>query len=330
MHKCRVLCFREPEVHSILLRQLSRSGFRVYPKVSLADAINKDRDEHLENREFNYLSRAHFDFLVVKHELPIFAVEFDGAAHLQDPKTVERDALKNRLCKAADLPLLRITSTEIAERDKLTVLDYMLMRFVAWQEEIDGIMTEIQEYAADLPPDSDPDDLAVDLDPSFHFNLRHPFPGSRLVQERLWRKHRIAWDMDSARRRASPQLLCDATLRRCGSLKSDQFHTCEVQASAWKPNAKPREAVFSEPVEVTVRSWLPLGTLVPEADLSPFGLSSLKELEAAVEQFKIRVESMWFPDLPGISVWDVSQNYAEYLGFRAIERWAKGARRPNV
>jgi len=41
-----------------------------------------------------------------------------------------------------------------------------------------------------------------------------------------------------------------------------------------------------------------------------------------VRQFQIRVESMWFPDLPGLSVWDIAENYSEYLGFRAIERWA--------
>jgi hypothetical protein len=42
-----------------------------------------------------------------------------------------------------------------------------------------------------------------------------------------------------------------------------------------------------------------------------------------IEQFKIRAESMWFPSLPGINAWDISENYAEYLGFRSIERWAK-------
>ena len=330
MHKRRVLYFREPEVHSILLRQLSHSGYRIYPKVRLADAINKDQNEHLTSREFDYLSRAHLDFLVIRDELPIFAVEFDGLAHIHDQEAIERDVLKNRLCKAANLPVLRVTTSEITERDKLTLLDYMLMRFVAWHEEIDGILTEIQEYAANLPPASDPEDLAVDLDPSFHFNVRHPFPGAQLVRERLWRHYRIAWDMDPQRRRASPALLCDATLKRAGPLRSDQFHTSEIQATVWKPDAKHDQTLFSEFVEVTIRSWLPLRTVVPDADMNLFALSDLKELEAAVERFKIRVESMWFPDLPGINAWDVSEHYAEYLGFRAIERWAKRELRTNV
>jgi hypothetical protein len=36
-----------------------------------------------------------------------------------------------------------------------------------------------------------------------------------------------------------------------------------------------------------------------------------------------RVESMWYPSLPGIRPWDIAENYAEYLGFRAVEQWAK-------
>jgi hypothetical protein len=47
-------------------------------------------------------------------------VEFDGLQHLEDAHTIARDVMKNRLCKAADLPLLRITSREIFKRDEIT------------------------------------------------------------------------------------------------------------------------------------------------------------------------------------------------------------------
>jgi hypothetical protein len=107
MHKRRVLLFREPAVHSILRRQLTSKGFQVYPKVRLSDAVAKDDGEHLPQREFDHLTRAHLDFLVVRNELPVFAVEFDGQGHAL-PEAIERDVLKNRLCKSADLPLLRI------------------------------------------------------------------------------------------------------------------------------------------------------------------------------------------------------------------------------
>jgi hypothetical protein len=321
MHKRRLLLFREPQVFTILQRQLVKKGYRVCPKVRLSDAIGKDDGERLAEREFDYFTRAHLDFLVVKDFLPVFAVEFDGAGH-NAPNAAKRDVLKNRLCKAAGLPLLRVTSREISGTDDVTLLDYMLMRHVAWTEEIDGITAEIREWAENIPPDTDPEDLAVDLDPSFHFDVRHPFPGVAAVHERLWRKHRIAWDGSDHRRFADARFVCSISLGSCGSLHDDQFVTHVRQAALWppgRPSLRDQPPIFSQEVEVTLRAYLPLRTDVPPP---PF-FTDWADALAAVEQARVRAESMWMPWLPGVSVYDVAENYAEYLGLRAIERWAR-------
>ena len=195
MHKRETPYFRESEVHTVLLRQLSRKGYRIYPKVRLEDVTSHNPGEYLSERDFEFVSRAHLDFVVTKEDTAVFAVEFDGVHYLQDSPTIERDAIKNRLCKSADLPLLRVTNTEITSRDGETLLDYMLMRYVAWHDEIDEIRQEIAEYAAQLPPDADPEDVAVDLDPTVYFDVRHPFPGSPIVRERLWPNYGIAWEL---------------------------------------------------------------------------------------------------------------------------------------
>ena len=176
MHKRKLLYFAEPKVETILRRQLLQHGYRIYAKVRLRDALAHDKDERLTDKVFDYLTRAHLDFLVTKDYVGAFAVEFDGLHHLNDPKVRERDALKNSLCKSADLALLRINSTEIFEQDQITILDYMLKRYVAWQQEHEEIFSQIREFAKNIPTDVDPEDYAVDLDPTFHFDLRHPFP----------------------------------------------------------------------------------------------------------------------------------------------------------
>lgn len=56
------------------------------------------------------------------------------------------------------------------------------------------------------------------------------------------------------------------------------------------------------------------------------GPNAAEKAQEIINQFKVRVESMWFPDLPGISPWGIAENYVEYLGFRAVERWAKSVR----
>lgn len=325
MHKQRILNFREPEVDIILRQQLAKEGYRVLPKVGLSDALAKDHDDHLPQREFDYFTRAHLDFLVTRDNMPVFAVEFDGAHHFIDDRTIENDVIKNRLCKEAGLPLLRITSTEVEEYDKLTLLDYMLMRYVAWGKEYPQIIGEIKEIANTLPPNSDPEDYAVDLDPSFHFDLRHPFPSRDRILERLWRNHKIAWTMARADRQHVAEYLCDIAYGRAGPLRNDQFHTCTRRAILWHRSGSHDAPLLSEEVTVSLRSWLPLHTEVPAPDLwsckdkkgNPIDPNEL------LAQFTLRVESMWFPDLPGLSSWDIAENYSEYLGFRAIERWAR-------
>ena len=200
MKKRKLLTWSEAEVDKILRRRLPSSAYRVLVAVRLSDAIGTDPGERLPEAEFQFMTRAHLDFLIVRNSYPsepVVAVEFDGPHH-DDPVQVSRDVLKNRLCQKADLPLIRIRGPEIEEHDQVTVLDYIMDRFLAWQSESPGIMEEIRDYAASLDPvhlhhliaDSDPS-----LDPSFEFSLRHPFPGTQKVKARLLHRvvSRVVW-----------------------------------------------------------------------------------------------------------------------------------------
>jgi len=324
MRKIPILHKRESDVDSILHKHLSNEGYRVLPKVGVRDVIAKDASDYLSQREFNYYTRAHFDFLVTKENMPVFAVEFDGAHHFANERTIENDSIKNMLCKHAGLPLLRITTKEVEEYDKLTLLDYMLMRYVAWGKEYPNIIKEIREIAETIPSNIDPEDYAIDIDPSFHFDLRHPFPAQEKIIERLWRNHKIAWTMAKANRQQIAEYLCEIAYGIAGQINNDQFHTCIRRAVLWHRSSSHVESMFSEDVSVSLRSWLPLRVDVPAPDMWNWKDVNGNPIspEEMVRQFQIRVESMWFPDLPGLSVWDIAENYSEYLGFRAIEGWA--------
>lgn len=325
MHKRRLLVFREPEVNTILQRTLASRGFQVFPKVRLADAIQKDASEYLGNREFGYLTRAHFDFLVTKDFVPQFAVEFDGLTHAE-PDAVERDVLKNRLCKSAGLPLLRITSAELTARDKLTALDYMMGRFVAWRDELPDIQRELQAQAAGLPADADPHDYIDYFDPSIHFDLQHPFPATAAVRDRLWLRYGIAPTVGGRGYEAEhpssrhARLLCDVgSSMTQGPLLREAFTTCRLKVLVWEPS-RPAEPLLEREVEASIRSWLPLKVTPP----APLSLDAFLSLAGtSIKQMTDRFDYMWFADLPGVSPWDIAENLAEYLGFRAVEDWAK-------
>jgi very-short-patch-repair endonuclease len=332
MRKQPVLDYKELDVDKILWRQLGKQGYRILSKVKLCDALAKDQSDHLPQRKFDYFTRAHLDFLVTLKNIPIFAVEFDGAHHFADERTMENDVIKNELCKQAGLPLLRITSPEIEEHDHITLLDYMLMRYAAWQKEYPLIAKEIKKFAETVGPDYDPENLAVDLDPAFRFNLRHPFPARNAVVDRLWKNHKIAWALTKPQRRRGAIFLCTVFSSAEEICENEQFRKCTQLALVWRATGEGQTPLFSKEVSVIFRSWLPLRTDVPAPDLSLALRGSVNQpeqaqrLEEIINQFKIRVESMWLPELPGICCSDIAHNYAEYLGFRYIESWAKTER----
>jgi len=334
MHKVPILYSGEGRADTVLRRRLETQGYRVFPKVRLSDALATDYGDHLTEREFGYFAKAHLDFLVTRDNMPEFAVEFDGPTHSGDAVTIERDVIKNALCKRGELPLLRVAASEVEEdkQDKVSVLDYMLMRYVSWQKEYPAIMREIQEYAATIEPGRSADSIAIDLDPAFHFDLKHPFPGRDAVLERLWSKYRIAWSMWKPKRHAAASYLCNVGFGGGGPGENEQFYTCNRRAVVWRPGEKEEHAVFSQEVSASLRSWLPLRSHVPSPDMFHFTPDSIEGADVSaglheiVKQFEIRVESMWFPRLPGLSAWDITEHFAEYLGFRAVERWARRLR----
>jgi very-short-patch-repair endonuclease len=319
VRKLKILNFREPVVDLILRRRLSNEGFRIFAKIRLCDVINKEQGERLSDREFEYLSRAHLDFLIAKDNIPKFAVEFDGARHLIDAKTIERDVLKNKLCKMAELPLLRITVQEIEETEKITLLDYMLLRYITWEKEYEEIMSKIREYASNLPPNFDPEQLAIDLDPAFHFNIRHPFPGNRTIQERLWQQYQVAWEFSQTNRKNSAAYICGVFPSEF-HYGHNQCDRCIVRAMVWKNGTSKENSIYSTTISASIRSWLPLNQKIP--DWSEIVSLFINDNQKAETLLKKRFDSIWTPDLPGIDTSDIVQSYAEYLGFRAIEKWA--------
>lgn len=332
MKKRKLLTWSEAKVDKILRRRLPPSTYRVLVAVRLGDAIGTDPGEKLPEAEFQFLTRAHLDFLIVKNSYPsepVVAVEFDGPHH-DDPVQVSRDVLKNRLCQKSDLPLIRIRGPEIEEHDQVTVLDYIIDRFLAWQRESPGIMEEIRDYAASLDPvhldqliaDGDPS-----LDPSFEFSLRHPFPGTQKVKARLLHRYGIATLDTPPRLRSKTRLLCDVEWAAQGPGDDEQFYTASRKVIVKRLDASADDVVFSAIRSASIRSWLPTDLDIP----SPPDLPSLFQGHSAQEVNEIgdlwmkRINNMWFPALPGFSAWDIAENLAEYLAFMVVEDWAVGA-----
>ena len=120
-------CGRLPyERNSVLLSAAERSflgvleqalgeGYRVCPKVRVADAISVRRPlpRGEWQRAFNRISSKHFDFILCRStDLEIAcAVELDDSTHQRHDRQ-DRDMFLGEVCSVSSLPLLRFPAKE--------------------------------------------------------------------------------------------------------------------------------------------------------------------------------------------------------------------------
>ena len=93
-----------------VLEQALGEGYRVCPKVRVADAISVRRPlpRGEWQRAFNRISSKHFDFILCRStDLEIAcAVELDDSTHQRNDRQ-ERDMFLGEVCSVSSLPLLR-------------------------------------------------------------------------------------------------------------------------------------------------------------------------------------------------------------------------------
>ena len=97
-----------------VLESVVPEEMRVLCKVRVADVIQ------VFGADFRTVSQKHFDFVVCDAEslLPLLAVELDDKSHLT-ATAQKSDAVKNAICLAAGLPLLRIRAAAAYDREEL-------------------------------------------------------------------------------------------------------------------------------------------------------------------------------------------------------------------
>jgi very-short-patch-repair endonuclease len=117
----------EETVLSELVQIASDNGMRVFAKLRLSDVIQKD-STHLTNREFDFYTRSHCDFVVADADArPVMIVEYDGPLHRSSAKQQERDEIKNELCRRAGLGMLRINDNYVTKLYRgITVLRWII------------------------------------------------------------------------------------------------------------------------------------------------------------------------------------------------------------
>lgn len=107
----------EAEAKRVLDEIYEHGEYVVLPGFKLSQVI-RSRPPGITLEQWNYATRAHFDFVVADRSYRTeFAVELDGPSH-DTPDGQRRDGMKNALCEAVDLELLRIESSALTPGPK--------------------------------------------------------------------------------------------------------------------------------------------------------------------------------------------------------------------
>ncbi|MCI5969229.1 MAG: DUF2726 domain-containing protein [Helicobacter sp.] len=105
-----------------ILQQDSYRSLDVLPHIPLAKVIKIDETLTQEERFYAQNPLTHFDFIIyhIMDKAPLLAIEIDGYAFHHTCKQLNRDKLKDSICKKHNFPLLRLSTTQSGEDKRVT------------------------------------------------------------------------------------------------------------------------------------------------------------------------------------------------------------------
>ncbi len=333
MKKLRLLNTSEYLTEQTLRKVLEGTKFRVFAQLPLGKVIRSEPGETVTRTvtrgEKSLLGNSELDFVIYDEvSEPQFAIEFDGPAHQYEDQK-RRDLRKNHLCQRAGLPLLRITDTHLEKYEKASILEYIVGRFVLWEEKIEGILAEINKYVSNITAEElarlTEDGIAdPTIDPTVIFGLRHPFPGTVEIAEHLFSNFRII----------TPHLSSNIWKEAIAESRVLEF-------------SQHRDSYNSQGHDFTLVRDYELIERIRNAEQMPvkrlhtvqvsFGIQWTLPIE---ENFNWKETPIYyaartgnFPiayqDIPGVSMPELVENICEFLALRQIETWAK-EHLPNI
>jgi hypothetical protein len=324
----------EIETLRILRRALEKAGYRVNRAVRVSTVIEADW-RAFDGERRNAFRTMQCGFVITQGDdlIPQFVVEFDGPHVTPDSTAARLDALINEFCMEAGLPVLRISSQELESHEHISVLAWIVERWVAFRREYPGIVREMQErwelLADDCPVEPETEefyDRLVDCDPSVWFDLRHPYPALLTVSHRLRRLGVAGPEMmpeDVAKTTRAGRKIWAQWIPVGGVDNADPLFSSEWRATTRKVEVIPweisetwpeRRTLFSTAQTVRMRCALPVGwnALNFPSD------SAANDLNA-----EPLITRLWHNELPGAARCEIAEGLAEYLALRDVEQWAR-------
>ncbi|WP_078950809.1 DUF2726 domain-containing protein [Streptomyces viridochromogenes] len=236
----------EKRTHRILEIATKDTLYWVNAKTRLEDVFSPGAGDPRDER--NFLRDAHFDYTLHRKSSNevIWAFEFDGPGHVSDPDAIRRDILKNRICSKANLPLLRIEDDLLEAIDGISLLEWLIRRWMRYEKIIPRMISDRDRAAASMS-EKDWDEFRIsedvfivppELDVNSLFDLANPYPPLPKTSTRLLKTYGIREGLSLELNPESREITTEAAweLSTCGGplpdLKDYGLYSrsfCEVQ-----------------------------------------------------------------------------------------------------
>jgi very-short-patch-repair endonuclease len=290
----------------IIEKTLKNSKYKAFPGLPLY-AVFGNKDNEFNREEKRYIHESTFDFVIFNEKsFPQLAIEFDGPVHDIYKKKRMSDIKKNRICMKQGLYLLRIRDFHLKEYEKITILEYILLRFIRWDIEQKKLVQDMYDFFESSSEEEFEDytrDGILDpsIDPTVIFDLRYPFPGIEGIKKRILNIYGIQ-DRDIFSGGSEMKTEED------GSITHIEYKFLKTSIKLINSNATQNKNVkFSAPVNL-------LCFLPTEKDWN----RSERPYDYFKKSGKLPVT---FNDVPGLSVNELAETLAEYFTLKKIESW---------
>jgi len=290
----------------IIERALKDSNYKVFPGLPLYEIFDNKNNE-FSKEERRYIRDSTFDFVVFDEKFfPQLAIEFDGPVHDIYEKKKLSDIKKNRICKKQDLYLLRIRDFHLRKYEKITVLEYILLRFIRWNIEQKKLVQDMYDFFESLSEEEFEEytrDGVLDpsIDPTVIFDLRYPFPGIEDVKKRMRNIYGI-FNRDIFNRGDETRIEEDGSITH-------------IERRQLEASIKMINSIDAREINIIFSATVNLLCLMPtEKDWN----RSERPFNYFKKSGKLPVS---FNDVPGLSVNELAETLSEYFTLKKIENW---------
>jgi hypothetical protein len=172
-----ILNTSEYKTYDLIMKSINHTEFYLLSQTPMNKVIDAEK-LNLSTKERKHYNDTTFDFVICgKNKTAELIIEFDGPQHFKSGEQIKSDIRKIKICQEAELPIIRIDDSYLQHVEKISIIEFILIRLCKWHDEAPELQKEYDEYMNKLT-DSEWKKSVEKMDyfdylPDINFNFRY-------------------------------------------------------------------------------------------------------------------------------------------------------------